>query len=82
MFASVMERFSAETASLQDTMNSMVGSVSSIAATIDDSARAIESVAAGAAGLVDSMGTIHENMDANTRISNTLKEEVEKFQNL
>lgn len=82
MFASVMEHFSAETASLQDTMNSMVGSVSSIAATIDDSARAIESVAAGAAGLVDSMGTIHENMDANTRISNTLKEEVEKFQNL
>lgn len=81
-FASVLEHFSTETENLKETMNRMVEAINAITATIDDSAKAIESVANGAAGLVDSMGTINENMDANTRISNTLKEEVEKFQNL
>lgn len=81
-FASVLEQFAEKTGELQSTMESMVGSLNSITITIDDSARAIESVATGAAELVDSMGTINENMDTNTQISNTLKEEVDKFQNL
>lgn len=81
-FSTVLQQFSTETEDLKETMKKMVESINSIVCTIDDSARAIESVATGAAGLVDSMSTINENMDTNTQISNTLKQEVEKFRNL
>lgn len=81
-FGSVLQHFSAETEDLRDIMKQMVESLNSISLTIDDSARAVESVATGAAELVDSMNHINSNMDTNTQISTTLKDEVSRFKNL
>ena len=81
-FGSVLHHFSNETEELRDIMKQMVESINSISLTIDDSAKAVESVATGAAELVDSMQHINSNMDTNNQISNTLKDEVSRFKNL
>ncbi len=81
-FGSVLQHFSNETEELRDVMKQMVESINSISLTIDDSAKAVESVATGAAELVDSMQHINSNMDTNNQISNTLKDEVSRFKNL
>ena len=81
-FGSVLQHFSTETEELRDVMKQMVESINSISLTIDDSAKAVESVATGAAELVDSMQHINSNMDTNNQISNTLKDEVSRFKNL
>lgn len=81
-FGSVLQHFSDETEELRNIMKQMVESINSISLTIDDSAKAVESVATGAAELVDSMTNINTNMDTNTQISTTLKDEVSKFKNL
>lgn len=81
-FGTVLHHFSNETEELRDIMKQMVESINSISLTIDDSAKAVESVATGAAELVDSMQHINSNMDTNNQISNTLKDEVSRFKNL
>lgn len=81
-FGSVLQHFSNETEELRDIMKQMVDSINSISLTIDDSAKAVESVATGAAELVDSMQHINSNMDTNNQISSTLKDEVSRFKNL
>ena len=81
-FGSVLQHFSNETEELRDIMKQMVESINSISLTIDDSAKAVESVATGAAELVDSMQHINSNMDTNNQISSTLKDEVSRFKNL
>ena len=81
-FGSVLQHFSNETEELRDIMRQMVDSINSISLTIDDSAKAVESVATGAAELVDSMQHINSNMDTNNQISSTLKDEVNRFKNL
>ena len=81
-FGSVLQHFSIETESLRDVMKQMVESINSISLTIDDSARAVESVATGTAELVNSMSHINHNMDTNNQISTTLKDEVSRFRNL
>lgn len=81
-FGTVLQHFSKETEELRNIMRQMVDSINSISLTIDDSAKAVESVATGAAELVDSMNSINSNMDINTQISNTLQEEVNRFKKL
>ena len=81
-FGMVLQNFADETEKLQHIMKKIVVSIGTISTTIDESAKAIGSVAKGASGLAENMSSINSSMSENAEISTTLQGEVEKFQNL
>lgn len=81
-FGTVLQNFSEETEELRKIMREIVASIATISTTIDESAKAIGSVAKGASGLAENMNSINNSMSENAEISTTLQEEVGRFQNL
>ena len=81
-FGTVLQGFAEKTQSLRQIMNEIVASIGMITATIDESAKAIGSVAKGASGLAENINYINNSMNENAEISAILREEVGKFQHL
>lgn len=81
-FDEILSKFYTNTDQLSGTMTLMADSIQQIAVTIEESSKAIENVAQNSTELVESMGTINENMEKNSEISNTLQVQVQTFKNL
>lgn len=81
-FDEILSKFYNNTNQLSQTMTDMAESINQIAVTIEESSHAIENVASNSTELVESMGTINDNMEKNSEISNTLQIQVQTFKNL
>lgn len=81
-FDEILSKFYNNTDQLSQTMTEMADSINQIAVTIEESSKAIENVANNSTELVESMGTINDNMEKNSDISNTLQVQVQTFKNL
>ncbi|MBQ7924664.1 MAG: methyl-accepting chemotaxis protein [Lachnospiraceae bacterium] len=81
-FDEILSGFYTNTNQLSQTMTEMADSIHQIAVTIEESSKAIENVTNNSTDLVESMGTINENMEKNSNISTTLQVQVQTFKNL
>lgn len=75
----VLSEFASKAEQLQGTMDGMHEGIEGIANAVDESTKGVVTVASGTAELVNNLSSINKEVADNKRISDELREEVEKF---
>lgn len=78
----ILKEFYASAQSLSDVMAQMTEGIDGINIAVDESAQGITVAAQNTGQLVEALGIIKEEADANKEISNQLQGEVKKFKNI
>lgn len=78
----ILSEFARNTGDINDTIQNMNTGINDIALAVDESAKAVTSVAENAVNLVDSITQIQEETESNQEISSKLSNEVNRFKNV
>lgn len=80
LMGSILTEVATQSSVVNETMNKMNTSISDVATTVGDSAKAVTSVADDASVMVMAMEQIHEETTQTMQISNELQNEVKRFE--